>query len=377
MTQGHDKLEPWLRIASVPGLDAARLAPLLDRLGGPEGVAAAPAARLESAGLPASMARALAEPGDGPDRAARWLEGPGRRLVPWGHPRYPDLLARIPDPPAALFVEGDPEALSLPAIAMVGSRRPSPEGRRNARSFARFLSSRGLVVTSGFAAGIDSAAHSGAIEGGGRTVAVLGTGPDLVYPAGQEPLAAAVAASGALVSALPPGTPPRRENFPRRNRIISGLSMGVLVVEAARRSGSLITARLAAEQGREVFALPGSIHNPMARGCHRLIRDGARLTESAEDLFEELGPLLGAALQPVAESHGTPAPESPSWEPDEDYSRVLDAMGWGPVTVDDLHRETRLTASELSSMLLILELHGAVESGPGATFFRVPQRANV
>jgi len=214
-----------------------------------------------------------------------------RHILTLHDPAYPALLKEIADPPPLLFVRGDPAVLSRPQLGIVGSRNPTPGGRSLAEDFARSLSRCGLVVTSGMALGIDAAGHRGALRGGGTTLAVAGTGPDRIYPARHRDLARAIVEQGAIISEFAPGTPALPSNFPRRNRIISGLSLGVLVVEAACRSGSLITARLAAEQGREVFALPGSIHNPLARGCHHLIRQGAKLVEDIEDIVEELGPL--------------------------------------------------------------------------------------
>ncbi len=220
------------------------------------------------------------------------MQKSGTRLLPLSDPLYPPLLRQIPDPPIALFVRGDATLLSEPQLAMVGSRNPSVEGRRNAEEFAEYLAKCGLVITSGMALGIDAASHKGALKGG-KTVAVWGTGLDKAYPPRNRELAEEIIAKGVVVSEFPPGTPPLPTHFPRRNRIISGLAVGTLVVEAAKQSGSLITARLASEQGREVFAIPGSIHNPMARGCHRLLRDGAKLVESAGDILEETGAAAG------------------------------------------------------------------------------------
>ena len=218
-------------------------------------------------------------------------------MIAPGDDDFPDLLARIPDPPERLHVVGDVEALHLPAIAIVGSRNPTEGGRQNAFAFARHLSRAGFCIVSGLALGIDTAAHEGALEGGGKTVAFLGHGMDRIYPPQNIELARSIAARGAVCTEFPPGSAPRREHFPQRNRLISGLSLGTLVVEAAKRSGSLISARLAAEQGREIFAIPGSIHNPMARGCHQLIRQGAKLVESADDILCELAPLVKHLLE--------------------------------------------------------------------------------
>ncbi len=302
-----------------------------------------------------------------------WLARPGHHLVGMDDPRYPALLRRIQDPPLALFVRGEPRLLQAPQIAVVGSRNPTQGGAANGREFARFIASQAVVVTSGLAQGIDCAAHEGAMESG-TTIAVTGTGLDTVYPRSSEAMAEAISEQGALVSEFPPGTPPRRENFPRRNRIISGMSLGTLVVEATRRSGSLITARLASEQGREVFAIPGSIHNPMARGCHQLIRQGAKLVESAGDIFEELGQLAATIENEPAQAPQPDTPGIPTRDPE--YSLLLDALGHDPVSLDQLGQRTGLTAGELSSMLLILELEGEVTPGHGGRYTRTPKEAD-
>ena len=247
-----------------------------------------------------------------------WTKDIDHRVIAPGSEDFPELLARIADPPAELYVAGDVEALHLPAIAIVGSRNPTEGGRRNAYAFARHLSRAGFCIVSGLALGIDTAAHRGALDGGGKTIAVLGHGIDRIYPPQNEALAKEIVANGAVCTEFPPGYPPRRENFPRRNRLISGLALGTLVVEAAKRSGSLISARLAGEQGREIFAIPGSIHNPMARGCHQLIRQGAKLVESADDILSELAPLVRHLLElpdnvaSAEEAPAEPAAASPA-----------------------------------------------------------------
>jgi DNA processing protein len=273
-----------------------------------------------------------------------------------------------------LFVEGDAAALSLPQLAIVGSRNPTALGRDTAEQFAAHLAAAGLAITSGLALGIDAAAHRGALAGGGQTIAVTGCGLDVVYPSAHVALAGEIAARGALVSDLPTGTPPLKQHFPRRNRIISGLAVGTLVVEAALQSGSLITARLAAEQGREVFAIPGSIHNPMARGCHRLIRQGAKLVETADDIFAELGALIetlrtDARARPTrAEATDAQAVSGPAL--DKDYEILLDALGFAPAGIDTLVARTGLAADAVASMLLILELDGRVAQQPGGLYCR-------
>jgi DNA processing protein len=294
------------------------------------------------------------------------LQPPGHHLLTISDPGYPELLTQLQDPPALLFIRGDPELLSSPQLAMVGSRNPTPSGRQTARDFARFLASAGITITSGLAIGIDGASHEGALQAEGHTIAVMATGPDRLYPARHRRLAEQIQEQGALVTEFPPGTPPKRGHFPRRNRLISGLSLGTLVVEAAQRSGSLITARLAAEQGREVFAIPGSIHNPLARGCHALIRQGAKLVETAQDVVEELGPLLCHLRLPVDPRQEGLGPIAETW--DQDYQRLLDCLGFDPVAIDLLIQRSGLTADAVSSMLLLLELEGYVSSAPGGRY---------
>ena len=298
-----------------------------------------------------------------------WLQQPGHRRLRRGDAGFPELLGQIAGPPEQLWVDGDPAVLQLPAIAIVGSRNPTRGGVRNAFEFARHLGSMGFCIVSGLARGIDTAAHRGALDAGAATVALLGHGIDRVYPAVNRDLARDIARTGALVSEFPLGTPPRRELFPQRNRLISGLSLGTLVVEAARQSGSLITARLASEQGREVFALPGSIHNPLSRGCHKLIRDGAKLVETADDILAELAPLAGHLRQNTLES--TPdAP--PAAGDDSDYVKLREQLGFDPVDIDSLARNSGLTIDQVSSMLLILELRGEVESLSGGRYSLLP-----
>jgi DNA processing protein len=252
---------------------------------------------------------------------------------------------------------------------MVGSRNPTPSGRRTACEFAHYLALAGLTITSGLALGIDAASHHGALEAGKPTIAVMGTGLDRVYPARNRDLAHQVAKHGALVSEFPIGTPPRPENFPRRNRIISGLSLGTLVVEATTRSGSLISARCAAEQGREVFAIPGSIHNPLSRGCHSLIRQGAKLVETAQDIIDELGALAAVATWTAPSSDTESAEQSP--ELTADYMQLLDSMCYNPTSVDMLVETTGLTPAIVSSMLLQLELKGFIAPRPGGLYNRL------
>ncbi|MGD8587471.1 MAG: DNA-processing protein DprA [Chromatiales bacterium] len=363
-----NRIEAWLLVSQAPGIGSRTFQRLLSRFDRPENILDAPPQQLQAAGLRQ----------DGIDflqRADRqsiqpslaWLEQPDHYLVTLQDPVYPPLLAQIPDPPPLLFVQGQLELLQRPQLAIVGSRNPTPSGIANAKDFSAYLAGAGLTITSGLAVGIDGAAHQGALNRG-TSIAVTGTGLDRVYPANHRNLAHELAEQGALVSEYPPGTPPKAENFPRRNRIISGLSVGVLVVEATLHSGSLITARLALEQGREVFAIPGSIHNPQARGCHRLIREGAKLVESAQDIFDELGALFGSLLELPKESGQLPSPATVGLDPE--YTQLIEAMGFDPISVDELIVRTGLTPEAVSSMLLLLELDGYVSSAPGGYYCR-------
>ena len=299
-----------------------------------------------------------------------WLSASGARLMLWGDADYPQPLAAIPGAPPALYVMGDVGALKAPQLAMVGARGASPAGRAIAREFAADLVHAGLIITSGLAAGIDAASHEGALVAGGRTVAVLGSGLARVYPAENAGLAERIRAAGALVSEFPPGARPQRRNFPRRNRIISGLSLGTLVVEAAAGSGSLITAEHAAQQGREVFAVPGSIRSPLSRGCHQLIRDGAHLAETAADILAGLQfskPFQRLAFAPdgCERAPGTDAAL------DKDYEMLLDALGFEPATIDTLVARSGLSGESIASMLLILELEGRIAPYPGGLYGRL------
>ncbi|GGA28910.1 DNA-processing protein DprA [Dyella nitratireducens] len=309
-----------------------------------------------------------------------WLRESNHRLLRCTEADFPPQLETIPQPPAALFVAGDTSLLLHPQVAIVGARSASTAGKTNAQAFARYLAQAGFVVTSGLADGIDGAAHEAALAAAQPTVAVIGTGPDLVYPRKHRELSARIEAQGVLVSEFPPGTAARADHFPRRNRIIAGLSLGTLVIEAGMQSGSLITARLAGEQGREVFAVPGSIHNPLARGCHRLIRDGARLVESAVEVAETLVPAaraLGAELAQRLErsppaATGTARAAAGGWRDDPEYRQLLQVLGHDPLALDELAERTGQSAAELSSMLLMLELEGCVEGLPGGRYQRLP-----
>jgi DNA processing protein len=364
----------WLTLAHAPGFHAGALRPLLERLGSAESIlTASPAALLASGAAPAFADWLHSRPQHDTaiEAELRWLDSEEHHFIPLDAADYPPLLAEVSDAPVGLFVRGNPAALSLPQLAIVGSRNPTAGGRDHAASFAAHLARCGLAITSGLAIGVDAAAHQGALDAAGITIAVCGTGLDIDYPPANSALAAAIAVRGALVSEFPLGAPPLRLNFPRRNRIISGLALGTLVVEAAVRSGSLITARLAAEQGREVFAIPGSIHNPLTRGCHQLIRQGAKLVETGDDIFAELRALAGVlAPAPQAAVPGRQNPATAGPVLDKGYEILLDALGFEPASVDVLVERTGLAADEVASMLLILELDGRLESRPGGNYVR-------
>lgn len=358
------ELAAWLRLTECVSPAAARR--LLAMAGSPQAVFELPAAALDQA-LGPKQRQAFNTPPEHLTeligQAERWLAEPGQDLLLLGDPDYPPRLLATADPPLLLWLQGRRDLLSTPSLAIVGSRHPTPQGEDNARDFARALAQAGYTIVSGLALGVDAAAHEGALDAAGATVAVVGTGLDQVYPRRNEKLAARLLAGGGLlVSEYSLGTPVMQANFPRRNRIIAGLSQGCLVVEAALQSGSLITARLAVEAGREVFAIPGSIHSPQARGCHALIRQGAKLVESAEDVLEELPALGVAAQQPGA------APEVPAVP--HERQALLDAMGFDPVSLDALMARSGWPAAELTAALLELELDGHVARLAGQIFQR-------
>lgn len=355
LPSSESRTRAWLALLRVPGIGAAGVRAALQRHGHIERV---PVDAIDEPRLAADL---------------DWLREPGHHLLTCDDADFPALLARVPQPPAAVFVSGNADLLWHPQIAIVGSRNPSAGGRDNAADFARVLGRSGLAVTSGLADGIDAVAHRAALDAGAPTIAVVGTGADLVYPTKNRALSREIETRGALVSEYPLATPARKDHFPRRNRIIAGLSLGTLVVEASLQSGSLITARLAADAGREVFALPGSIHNPLAKGCHRLIRDGAMLVETAQDIIEALAPQarqLGDALRarlqaaPRVQVMEQPAVK-PSFSADPDYERLWQALDHDPTPLDILVQRSGLTVAALSSMLLLMELEGHVSAAHG------------
>jgi DNA processing protein len=353
----------WLRLAAAPGVGRITAANLLRAFGAPAAIFRASRDELLRFITPA-QASALCAPASADtarlvDTTHAWLSGPGNGLITLLDPAYPPLLAEIADPPLLLYIRGNSALLHGAALAVVGSRNASVQGQANALAFARALSEAGLTIVSGLALGIDTAAHDGALRGAGSTVAVIGTGADRIYPARNAALARRIAQEGCMVSEYPLGTPPRPEHFPQRNRIISGLAAGVLVIEAAAGSGSLITARMANEQGRDVFALPGSIHAALSKGCHQLIRDGAQLVDSVDDVLQALSmaPLV-RSMQPAAPA---PAVSSP----------LLAILGDEAMHIDAILARGTLTPSTLSTELLTLEMAGIVARLPGGMLQRV------
>jgi len=353
-------IESWLALCLIDGLGDESIRRLLVAFGSPAGILSAKAASLERL-VKKKVVDSIIQGTDRKKIAAtlKWLEDPENSIITLADSDYSSLLLNIPDPPPLLYLKGKRELLSSPALAIVGSRNATPQGVANAEAFAEAASNAGLCIVSGMALGVDTAAHRGGLRGTAASIAVVGTGLDIVYPARNRELAHELAEKGALVSEFPLGTPAIGSNFPRRNRIISGLSRGCLVVEAALQSGSLITARQALEQGRDVFAIPGSIHSPLSKGCHALIKQGAKLVESAEDILDELG--YQAARNTVKDAD----------EPDREESVLLRHLGHDTPNIDTLCTRSGLTAETVSAMLLTLELNGVVASLPGGCYQRL------
>lgn len=354
-------LAAWLRLTLAPGIGGEAQRKLLSAHGLPDRIFIASAATLartislkQAEQLLSHDARAEI------DAALAWAGEPGNTILTLSDAAYPRKLLDAPDPPTVLYVKGRADLLDAPAIAIVGSRNATPQGESNAEAFAAALSEAGLAIVSGLALGIDAAAHRGGLRGKGSTIAVIGTGIDRVYPARNQALAREIAEQGAIVSEFPLGTPALKENFPRRNRIISGLANGCLVVEAAERSGSLITARLAGEQGRDVFAIPGSIHSPLSKGCHKLIKQGAKLVDDARDILDELGFCAATERKSAAAA-----------PPDTESAKLLDCLGYDSCDVDTLALRSGLTAERLYAILLQMELDGRIASLPGGRFQRI------
>jgi DNA processing protein len=372
-TLSDDALAAWLRLSLQPGIGAIHAQRLLQAFDDPRALYQASYATLRTL-LSAPLATQLAQPLSQEDaryleRALRWSHEPGHALVTPAHPLYPERLRQMPDAPLVLYARGALRRLEQDALALVGARNATADGLDHAHAFALYLAQQGFTIVSGLAHGIDAAAHRGALEAGseqGGTIAVLGTGADIIYPASHRSLAEDIlSADGLILSEFELGRPALAAHFPKRNRIVAGLSLGVVVVEAALKSGSLITARLAVDMGREVFAIPGSIHSPLARGPHALIKQGAKLVESGADILAELRPGVG---RPATRSPATPralAPSSPTWH----------AIGYDPITEDQLQRRTGLAPAQLQVELFTLELEGHIERRGHGQFVRTPTQS--
>ena len=361
-------LKAWLALSLTRGLGGEGARRLLMEFGSPEAVFAASTASLKTvvkSEIAAEIAKGIPDDHIAPTLA--WLSDPNNHIVTLADSDYPQALLNITDPPLLLYVKGRLDLLNRTALAIVGSRNATPQGLSNAGAFARSLSDAGLCIVSGMAHGIDAAAHKGALQEQGSSIAVVGTGLDKVYPSANRDLAHALAQQGTLISEFPLATPPLAANFPRRNRLISGMSIGCLVVEASLQSGSLITARLALEQGRDVFAIPGSIHAPQSKGCHALLKQGAKLVEAAQDILEELGSLVAT---PAHSSNMNVSDSSGPDEPAPDAA-LLDHLGFDAVDIDTLVARCGLTVAELSAMLLALELDGRISILPGGLYQRI------
>jgi DNA processing protein len=355
------ELAAWLRLTLAPGIGGEAQRKLLSAHGLPDHIFAASAATLARTISLAQTERLLSHDAQGEiDAALAWADEPGNAILTLADKAYPQKLLDTADPPTVLYAKGCTELLNAPAIAIVGSRNATPQGEANAEAFAATLSDAGLAIVSGLALGIDAAAHRGGLRGKGSTIAVIGTGIDRVYPARNQSLAREIAEQGVIISEFPLGTPALKENFPRRNRIISGLARGCLVVEAAERSGSLITARMAGEQGRDVFAIPGSIHSPLSKGCHKLIKQGAKLVDDARDILEELGFDSASTVKSADAPH-----------PGAEETKLLDCLGYDSCDVDTLALRSGLTAERLYAILLQMELDGRIASLPGGRFQRI------
>lgn len=350
----------WIALSLIPGLGSQNLCKLLQAFGDPAAIFATPTSQLKEI-VSREIANLIAQGPESDQLQAglTWLAQDHNHLITLSDPHYPQALLEIPDPPPILYAKGDLQLLGMPAIAMVGSRNATAQGEKNAEDFAQALCHAGLCVISGMALGIDGAAHRGALKANGATIAVVGTGLDIVYPARHRELAHQIVARGLILSEFAIGTPSRAQNFPRRNRIISGLSLGTLVVEANVQSGSLITAKLAAEQGREVFAIPGSIHSPVSKGCHQLIKQGAKLVDNIQDIVDELG--IFTTNSNLDFTASAPAESNP----------VLDFMGFDPISMDILIERSGLTSENLSAILLVLELENKIASLPGGRYQRI------
>ena len=369
-----EELESWISLWRVSGVGAKYYQTLLSHFDDPDAVFNATSSSLKQAGISQNLADTILDnkESDSAKPDLEWLNAANNHyIITIDCPEYPNLLKQTDSPPPLLYVHGELSIINDPQLAIVGSRNPTQSGLTSAYDFAKYLAQTGLCITSGLALGIDGSAHQGALDGNGPTIAITATGIDRVYPAKHRDLAHKIVESGAIISEFPIGTQPRSGNFPRRNRIISGLAHGTLVVEAALKSGSLITARLASEQGREVFAIPGSIHNPLAKGCHQLIRQGAKLVETAQDILEEMSAVIDLSEidQPTLDQPSNINSAETSNDPE--HKILLEKMGYDPIPIDQLVTSTGFKAESIAAMLLILELQNQVSSNGGGTYTRI------
>ena len=368
MNPTADSLRQWLALRKAPGIGSRRFLAILNHY---QQISAAFEDGFKLPNFPTKARAYLRNPDwQQIDKDIHWAQQPGCAIICLTDPRYPELLKNIPDPPPLLYTKGNLNCFNDPLIAIVGSRRASKSGIQTAHDFAKEFAKYGISSSSGLALGIDSATHRGSLAGSGSTIAVLGSGIEQIYPKVNQKLAEAICDKGLLVSEHPPETPPHARHFPPRNRIISGLALGTLVVEASIKSGSLITARATMEQGREVFAIPSSIHNPMAKGCHQLIKEGAKLVETVYDVMSELKqPLSRFTHEPTTDSSPPKEQEKSSAEP-ETQSELLQQLGFEPLSIDQLVAQTGNSVQQIQTELMDLELDGTVETLPGGLYLR-------
>jgi len=369
-----EELDSWVSLWRVSGVGPKYFQTLLNHFNNPADVFNATSSSLKQAGISQNLANTILDnkESDSAKPDLEWLNGADNHyIITINCPEYPRLLKQIDSPPPLLYVHGELSIINDPQLAIVGSRNPTQSGMTSAYDFAKYLAQTGLCITSGLALGIDGSAHQGALDGNGPTIAITATGIDRVYPAKHRDLAHKIVESGAIISEFPIGTQPRSGNFPRRNRIISGLAHGTLVVEAALKSGSLITARLASEQGREVFAIPGSIHNPLAKGCHQLIRQGAKLVEMAHDILEEMSAVIDLSEVDQADLEKPSNTYTSEENIDPEHQILLEKMGYDPIQIDQLVVTTGFKPESIAAMLLMLELQNQVSSNGGGTYTRI------
>ena len=372
-----EELESWIKLWRVSGIGPKYFQRLLESFDSPTDVFNASSSSLKQAGISQNLSDAILDSKDNDSATTdlEWLSASdNHHIITIQCPEYPALLKQTDSPPPLLYVHGKLSVINDPQLAIIGSRNPTQSGMTSAYDFAKYLGQTGLCITSGLALGIDGSAHQGALAANAPTIAVIATGIDRVYPAKHRSLAHQIVENGAIISEFPIGTQPRSGNFPRRNRIISGLAHGTLVVEAALKSGSLITARLASEQGREVFAIPGSIHNPLAKGCHLLIRQGAKLVENAQDILEEMSAVIDLSeidQAPTPSNHEESEILVNTKSEDPDHQLLLDKMGYDPISIDSLVISTEFKPESIAAMLLILELQNQVSSNGGGTYTRI------